>query len=149
MATTTITNPQIIKVTNTSATRVAPLVPYHENFVYKVPASAVIEFEVFTAGQALYYLKQAVGDLTVATAASFDQSGTTNYDLPGTITLTAPADKDVAFVPYRENFTQVIAKGDALVIPATTVGQVLYYLSQADLGLTVAYAADVEESAGD
>lgn len=139
MATTTVTNPQIIKVTNTSATNVAPLVPYHENFVYRVSAGAVIEFPVTTVGQALYYLKQAFGDLTVEAVAAYSASGATQYKLPGTITLTAPADKDVAFVPYRENFTQVIAKGDSLALPVTTIGQALYYIEQADLGITVEY----------
>lgn len=64
--------------------------------------------------------------------------------LPAVITLTntnPERGKAIRFVPYRENFTTVIAAGDSVKLEATTAGQVLYYLAQATDGLEVTQEA--------
>lgn len=65
--------------------------------------------------------------------------------LPAVITLTntnnPKGGKAIRFVPYRENFTTVIAAGDSVKLEATTAGQVLYYLAQKTDGLTVTQEA--------
>lgn len=62
---------------------------------------------------------------------------TVTITLPAKVTITNTSDKAIRFVPYRENFTTVVAAGDSVELEATTVGQVLYYLAQATDGLTV------------
>lgn len=61
--------------------------------------------------------------------------------LPAKVTITNTSDKAIRFVPYRENFTTVVAAGDSVELEATTAGQVLYYLAQATDGLTVTQEA--------
>ena len=109
-------------------------VPYKENFVYTVKAGDTIQLTATTVGQSFYYYKQglAIGDAVAPTVT---------ITLPAKVTLTNTGDKPVAFVPYKENFTQEIAVGDKFIIPATTVGQVLYYLLQAGEGLSVVQEA--------
>lgn len=62
---------------------------------------------------------------------------TVTITLPAKVTITNTSDKAIRFVPYRENFTTVVAAGDSVELEATTAGQVLYYLAQATDGLTV------------
>lgn len=62
--------------------------------------------------------------------------------LPAVITLSnTTRDRAIRFVPYRENFTTVIAAGDSVQLEAQTAGQVLYYLAQATDGLEVTQTA--------
>lgn len=61
--------------------------------------------------------------------------------LPAVITLSNTSDRAIRFVPYRENFTTVIAAGDSVQLEAQTAGQVLYYLAQATDGLDVKQTA--------
>ena len=131
MTTITFTNPQTF---NYKAEKDFTFVPYKENFVYTVKAGDTIQLTATTVGQSFYYYKQglAIGDAVAPTVT---------ITLPAKITLTNTGDKPVAFVPYKENFTQEIAVGDKFIIPATTVGQVLYYLLQAGEGLSVVQEA--------
>lgn len=66
---------------------------------------------------------------------------TVTITLPAKVTITNTSDKAIRFVPYRENFTTVVAAGDSVELEATTAGQVLYYLAQATDGLTVTHEA--------
>ena len=66
---------------------------------------------------------------------------TVTITLPAKVTITNTSDKAIRFVPYRENFTTVVAAGDSVELEATTAGQVLYYLAQATDGLTVTQVA--------
>lgn len=67
---------------------------------------------------------------------------TITIKLPAVITLSnTTSDRAIRFVPYRENFTTVIAAGDSIELEAETAGQVLYYLAQATEGLKVAQKA--------
>lgn len=134
MATITFTNPQAF---NYKAEKDFTFVPYKENFVYTVKAGDTIQFTATTVGQSFYYYKQG---LTIGNAVA----PTVTIALPAKITLTNTGDKPIAFVPYKENFTQEIAVGDKFIIPATTVGQVLYYLLQAGEGLSVAQEAEAK-----
>lgn len=142
--TTTITLPAIVKLANTSDKKIS-FQPYHENFSVAIPAGNAVEFEVNTAGQFFYYEKQAteVG-LVVTHPAELEQTKDTLIviDLPSLVTLTNTDTNIVNFVPYRENFTVSIGVGDAIVLEATTVGQVLYYLAQAQVnkGIAVTFA---------
>jgi len=133
MATLTVTLPAIVKLTNTADHRVV-FQPYHENFTVGLPAGAAVEYEVSTVGQFFYYQKQATETgLTFEQLQSFDAETALIkvIDLPSIVTLTNVASTAVNFQPYRENFTVSIGVGDAIELEATTVGQVLYYLSQA------------------
>lgn len=129
MATTSLKNPMVF-------TMKGIFVPYRENFTYDARSlENGINIETTTAGQALYYMENG------GVAAS----GAATYELPGKVTLTAT--QDVTFVPYRENFTYTIKKGDSIVIPVKTTGAVLYYDLQAKEkavagALTFAYAKD-------
>ena len=142
-STLTIANPQLLKIKNAGTTPVT-FVPYRENAVYTVDAGKTIELEAATAGQALYYLKQALGDLTVEQIEEFDAASAdiTVIDLPATVTIKNGGEKDLAFVPYRENFGEVIKAGDTIILPASTVGQVLYYLNLGRYGFTVSQEAE-------
>ena len=72
---------------------------------------------------------------------------TTTISLPANITITNKTSESagdarvIGFVPYRENFTSYLQPGGAVVLEATTSGQVLYYMAQATDGLTVTQAA--------
>lgn len=66
---------------------------------------------------------------------------TITISLPAVITLSNTSDRAIRFVPYRENFTTVIAAGDSVQLEAQTAGQVLYYLAQATDGLKVTHTA--------
>ena len=66
---------------------------------------------------------------------------TITISLPAVITLSNTSDRGIRFVPYRENFTTVIAAGDSVQLEAQTAGQVLYYLAQATDGLKVTQTA--------
>lgn len=66
---------------------------------------------------------------------------TITISLPAVITLSNTSDRAIRFVPYRENFTTVIAAGDSVQLEAQTAGQVLYYLAQETDGLTVTHTA--------
>lgn len=61
--------------------------------------------------------------------------------LPAIITIANTSEKQIGFVPYRENFTTYIPAGETITLEAQTAGQVLYYLAQATEGLTVTQAA--------
>lgn len=64
-----------------------------------------------------------------------------NIVLPAIITIANTSEKQIGFVPYRENFTTYIPAGETITLEAQTAGQVLYYLAQATTGLTVSQAA--------
>ena len=59
----------------------------------------------------------------------------------GQVKLTNKSDKVVQFIPYKENFATAIEAGKSIVLPTETVGQVFYYLKQANTNLTVEHAA--------
>lgn len=65
----------------------------------------------------------------------------TQITLPAKIKLTNTSNRDIAFVPYKENFVTYIDAGSFVELEATTTGQVLYYLAQATDGLTVEQSA--------
>lgn len=142
MAELTISLPVILKITNIG-THAQAFQPYHENFNVVVPAGVSVELEATTVGQYFYYTKQATGNLTVETIQSFDNASATNIviDLPAVVTLTNISARVKAFNPYRENFMVELNAGDVLNLEATTAGQVLYYLAQADKDLTVTEVA--------
>ena len=131
-----------MKITNTSD-KAQVFQPYHENFNVTIPAGVAVEFEVETAGQYFYYIKQATTTLTVEKIAEFDIASDSIIviDLPALVTLTNVSTNVKAFQPYRENFTVQIAAGDSIVLETTTAGQTLYYLAQADKDLTVTEVA--------
>ncbi len=141
MATVTINNPAIIKITN-STEGLQTFAPYRENFTANLVAENSIEFSVDTAGQALYYLAQASDKLEVEQILAFSSAtdGLLIIETPATITITNTSTSTKSFVPYRENFTVDIAGGDSVVLTVDRVGQVLYYLAQASDGLTVTQA---------
>lgn len=145
MTTLNIATPVKFKMTNT-AERAVSFMPYRENFVTTLIPQSVVEFSVDTAGQALYYLLQATQELTVEKIEAFDAADetTTVIELPALITITNTSDKVKSFVPYRENFSYDVKPGDAIELEATTVGQVLYYMSQETEGLTVEQEKVVE-----
>lgn len=62
----------------------------------------------------------------------------TIIDLPAKVTLAA-GDKDVAFVPYGQNFTYEIKAGNSVEMEVNCAEVVMYYLAQANEreGLTV------------
>ena len=138
MALTQINSPQLIKIENTGDSTVG-FVPYRENYAYALKAGKTIELTATTSGQALYYLKQATDNLAVTFIDSFDEAteDIVVIGLPATVTLANKTATALNFVPYKENFGEQIAAGDTLSFTATTVGQVLYYLAQANYGFTV------------
>ena len=142
MATLTITLPVILKITNIGA-HAQSFQPYHENFTVAVPAGVAVELEATTFGQYAYYMKQACEGLTVEKIAEFDVASASIIviDVPAMVTLTNVSNRVKAFTPYRENFMVDIAAGDSIVLEASSCGQVLYYLAQADADLTVTEAA--------
>ena len=138
----TISLPKILKVTN-SGEGAKSFQPYHENFNVSVPAGVAVEFEVNTAGQYFYYMKQAEKGLQVESIDSFDTASASIIviDLPAMVTLTNVSSRVKSFNPYRENFAVSMEAGDIINLEASTVGQVLYYLAQADSDLTVSEEA--------
>ena len=138
MALTQINSPQLIKIENTGNNTVG-FVPYRENYTYALEAGKTIELTATTSGQALYYLKQATDNLAVTFIGDFDEAteDIVVIGLPATVTLANKTATALNFVPYKENFGEQIAAGDTLTFTATTVGQVLYYLAQANYGFTV------------
>ena len=69
---------------------------------------------------------------------------TTTINVPATITLTnTSSTRKVGFIPYKENFTVLIAAGNSVVLEVPTAGQVFYYLAQQenDSNLSVTQAA--------
>lgn len=53
------------------------------------------------------------------------------------ITLQNISDKEINFVPYKENFNQLINAGDTIIFETTSSEEVLYYLLIADKDLKV------------
>jgi len=62
---------------------------------------------------------------------------TLNIVVPAVVTITNTSDREIRFIPYRENFSVPVAAGDVVKLEATTAGQVFYYLAQETDGLTV------------
>ena len=60
--------------------------------------------------------------------------------LPAIVTIANTSDKQIGFIPYRENFTTYVPAGETITLEAQTAGQVLYYLAQATTGLEVTQA---------
>ena len=58
----------------------------------------------------------------------------------GQVKLTNKSDKVVQFIPYKENFATAIEAGKSVVLPVETVGQVFYYIKQANEDLAVEHA---------
>lgn len=139
MSTLTVELPVKLKISNTGSSAQS-FQPYHENFNVAVPAGVSIELEATTVGQYFYYVRQATKGLEVEVIAEFDEESASIVviELPAMITLTNVSSRVKTFNPYRENFSVEIAAGDAIELEATTAGQVLYYLAQADADLTVA-----------
>ena len=148
MSTLTIELPAIIKISNTGS-KPQSFQPYHENFTVSVPEGIAVEFEVATAGQYFYYMKQAVEGLAVEELASFDVASDSIIviDLPSMVTLTNVSSRIKTFRPYRENFDVELGAGDVVKLEATTTGQVLYYTAQADSDLTVSHEAKPADNA--
>ena len=98
-----------------------------------------VEFEVKSASEALYYLNLGIKGLEIEAIANFDDDDDILViESSTTITLTNAGAVPASFVPYKENFTQALAVGDAITIPAANVNQFLYYLKQsADSGIVV------------
>lgn len=67
----------------------------------------------------------------------------TKIDVPAKVTLTA-LDKDVAFVPYGQNFTYEVKAGNSVELEVDCAEVVMYYLAQANDSLTVAQEAVAE-----
>jgi len=135
-----ITSPQKIKVLNVG--KIAnSFVPYKENFTCALEAGKGVEFEVKSASEALYYLNQGIKGLEIETIDDFDDDeNILVIEASTTLTLTNEGAVPASFVPYKENFTQAIAVGDSVTIPAANVNQFLYYLKQsADSGIVVDY----------
>ena len=135
-----ITSPQKIKVLNAGKIENG-FVPYKENFTCALAPETGVEFEVKSASEALYYLNLAIPGLEISAIENFDDADNiVVIQSSTTITLTNETSIPVSFVPYKENFTQAIAVGGAITIPAANVNQFLYYLKQgADSGITVDY----------
>lgn len=136
--TTTVTLPCIIKIHNVGD-KLESFAPYRENFQVNLAAGATIEFEVNTAGQYFYYVRQATKNLEVSQISEFDTESATLkvIDLPAIVTLTNISSRVKGFVPYHENFQVDMEPEDVIKLECTTIGQVLYYLAQADADLTV------------
>lgn len=135
--------PAKIQIKNTSDL-VKVFVPYKENFTTALAAKSGIEFEVQTAGQVLYFLKQATEGLEVKVINEFTSNDETikKLNVPAKVTLTNVSEEVVGFIPYRENFQFNIEKDGKVELTATTAGQVLYYLAQGVAGkLTVEQVA--------
>lgn len=64
----------------------------------------------------------------------------TKIDVPAKVTLGAVG-KNVAFVPYGQNFTYEIKAGDSIELEVDCAEVVMYYLAQANDDLTVAQEA--------
>ena len=60
----------------------------------------------------------------------------TIIDVPAKVTLTA-VNKDVAFVPYGQNFTYEIKAGNSVEMEVNCAEVVMYYLAQESANLTV------------
>ena len=60
----------------------------------------------------------------------------TIIDTPAKVTLTAIG-KNVAFVPYGQNFTYEVVAGDSVEMVVDCAEVVMYYLAQANANLTV------------
>ena len=60
----------------------------------------------------------------------------TIIDVPAKVTLTAVG-KDMAFVPYGQNFTYEIKAGNSIEMEIDCAEVVMYYLAQANANLTV------------
>ena len=67
----------------------------------------------------------------------------------GQVKLTNKSDKVVQFIPYKENFATAIEAGKSIVLPVETVGQVFYYIKQANEDLVVEHAKSGLEKDGD
>ena len=67
----------------------------------------------------------------------------------GQVKLTNKSDKVVQFIPYKENFATAIEAGKSIVLPVDTVGQVFYYIKQANEDLVVEHAKTGLEKEGD
>lgn len=67
----------------------------------------------------------------------------TIIDVPAKVTLTA-VDKDMAFVPYGQNFTYEIKAGNSIELEVDCAEVVMYYLAQANDNLAVAQEAIAE-----
>lgn len=143
MATKTVTAPAVIKIKNNSTVSKV-FAPYKENFPVTLAANGVIELQLKTSGQILYYLEQATKDLSVEILNDFDATvGAIKIYAQETVTLTNNSAKTIGFIPYKENFQYNIGAGDAVSITTSNAGQVLYYLGQATEGLTVTHVQQV------
>lgn len=139
MAELTVSAPAKIKITNNSGV-VKKFAPYKENFTVDVANGSTVEFEVKTSGQVLYYLKQKTTGLDVEVmSGEFDSASDTItvLNVPAKVTIANKSEKEIGFIPYKENFPYYIAKNDSVILTADNVGQVLYYLAQATEGLEV------------
>lgn len=63
--------------------------------------------------------------------------------LPQAIKIENKSKRAISFVPYRENFTSVLAAGKTLEFEVSNSGQVIYYLKQATEGLEVTQIASL------
>ena len=140
-----VSAPAILLVQNTGDADVQ-FMPYKENFKVTIPGNSHILFPVMTTGQVLYYFNQQYGDLSIRI---FDASTEDEMDnfipvVPTNtlgdeyiITLSNDSNKDIKFIPYRENFDYVLAAGDEIDIAVSNIGQVFYYMAQEVDGLEV------------
>lgn len=74
---------------------------------------------------------------------------TITIKVPAKIKIVNTAERAMSFVPYRENFTSVLAKGKTIEFPVDRAGQVLYYLKQATEGLTVTQITNFDSATND
>lgn len=106
----------------------AKFAPYKENFITTIKANSALVLKVDTVGQYFYYKNQGFVEGTAA-------DGDLVINVPAIVTIANNSGKAMNFIPYRENFQQVIEANEGYSFDATTAGQVLYYLAQDTNGL--------------
>ena len=140
-----VSAPAILLVQNTGDADVE-FMPYKENFKISIASGSHILFPVTTSGQVLYYFNQQYGDLTIKVFDAKTEKQMDNFipvyptNTVGdeyVITLSNVSNKDIKFIPYRENFDYVLAAGDRISIAVNNIGQVFYYMAQQVDGLEI------------
>ena len=134
----TIALPATMKLT--AGADVVKFAPYKENFVTTIKANSSLVLKVDTIGQYFYYKNQGFVEGTAA-------EGDLVINVPATITIANNSSKAMNFIPYRENFQQVIEADHSYTFDASTAGQVLYYLSQDTSGPDAIGGLDVTQVA--
>lgn len=128
----------IISIKNTSKRDNVGFIPHKENFTFYLKPQQSIEFDCDSSPM-MCYLEQEWKDLEIKQLDKFSPKfgWIIQCKDENIINLINTSDKDIEYIPYKQNFSETIKARDTLQFETSCPNETMYYMCQAIEGLEV------------